>query len=195
MPETIITAIASPIARPTPSTTAAAIPLFAAGTDTLKYVSIGVAPSASDASSYSGGTASSAVSETLIIDGRIIIARTIIAAKRLAPSAILNVSLTHGTSTSIPTRPYTTDGIPASRLTAISTTAFIFLFATFARYTAVRNPIGTPIMMAPAVPYILVRINGRIPYDGVDAVDAHFFPNKNLNNPISLIAGIPAKTR
>jgi len=69
------------------------------------------------------------------------------------------------------------------------------LFATFARYTAVRNPIGTPIMMAPAVPYILVRINGRIPYDGVDAVDAHFFPNRNLNNPISLIAGIPAITR
>lgn len=35
-PDTMITAIASPIARPTPSTTAAAIPLFAAGTDTLK---------------------------------------------------------------------------------------------------------------------------------------------------------------
>ena len=35
-PATIITAIASPIARPTPNTTAAAIPLFAAGTDTLK---------------------------------------------------------------------------------------------------------------------------------------------------------------
>ena len=48
-----MTAMASPMARPTPSTTAAAMPLFAAGTDTLKYVSMGVAPRASDASSYS----------------------------------------------------------------------------------------------------------------------------------------------
>ena len=36
LPETIITAMASPMARPTPSTTAAAMPLLAAGTDTLK---------------------------------------------------------------------------------------------------------------------------------------------------------------
>ena len=36
LPETIITAIASPMARPTPSTTAAAMPLFAAGTETRK---------------------------------------------------------------------------------------------------------------------------------------------------------------
>ena len=36
LPETIMTAIASPIARPTPSTTEAAIPLLAAGTETLK---------------------------------------------------------------------------------------------------------------------------------------------------------------
>ena len=36
LPDTIITAMASPMARPTPSTTAAAMPLFAAGTDTLK---------------------------------------------------------------------------------------------------------------------------------------------------------------
>ena len=35
-PDTIITAMASPIALPTPKTTAAVIPLLAAGTDTLK---------------------------------------------------------------------------------------------------------------------------------------------------------------
>ena len=52
-------AIVSPIALPTPSTTAAAIPLRAAGTDTLKYVSTEVAPRAIEASSYSLGTASS----------------------------------------------------------------------------------------------------------------------------------------
>ena len=104
-PETIITAIASPIARPTPNTTAAAIPLLAAGTDTLKYVSISVAPSASYASSYSFGTASSALSETLIIDGKIMIASTIIAARRLAPSGTLNNLRIPGTRISIPTRP------------------------------------------------------------------------------------------
>ena len=105
LPDTIITAIASPIARPTPRTTAAAMPLFAAGTETRNHVSSGVAPRARDASSYSPGTASSAVTETLIIDGRIIIASTMIAASRLAPSGTLNIFLIPGTSTSMPTRP------------------------------------------------------------------------------------------
>ena len=48
LPDTIITAMASPIARPTPSTTAAAMPLFAAGADTRNQVSTGVAPRARD---------------------------------------------------------------------------------------------------------------------------------------------------
>ena len=81
------------------------MPLFAAGTETLKYVSIGVAPSASDASSYSGGTASSAVTDTLMIDGRIMIASTIMAASRRAPSARPNSLRMPGTRISIPTRP------------------------------------------------------------------------------------------
>lgn len=93
------------MALPTPSTTAAAIPLFAAGTDTLKYVSVGVAPKASDASSYSLGTACKAVTDTFIIDGRIITASTIIAASRLAPSGRENIFCIAGTKTSIPTRP------------------------------------------------------------------------------------------
>ena len=86
LPATIITAIASPMARPTPSTTAAAMPLRAAGTDTLKKVSTGDAPRARDASSYSFGTASSAVTDTLMMLGRIIMASTMMAASRLAPS-------------------------------------------------------------------------------------------------------------
>ena len=105
MPETIITAMASPMARPTPSTTAAAMPLFAAGTDTRNQVSVGVAPRASEASSYSRGTDSRAVTETLMIDGRIMTARTRMAASRLAPSATWNTLRMPGTSTSIPTRP------------------------------------------------------------------------------------------
>ena len=35
--------------------------------------------------------------------------------------------------------------------------------ANFDRYTAVKKPTGTPIIIAPRVPYILVIINGRIP--------------------------------
>ena len=47
MPTTIMTAIVSPSARPTPSTTAANTPDFAAGTTTVKTLLSCVAPSAS----------------------------------------------------------------------------------------------------------------------------------------------------
>ena len=88
LPLTIITAIASPMARPTPSTTAAAMPLRAAGTDTRNHVSTAVAPSASDASSYSGGTASSAVTETLMIVLAIMILPSIIKVSVTALEAV-----------------------------------------------------------------------------------------------------------
>ena len=42
--------------------------------------------------------------------------------------------------------------MPASRLTADSTTVFNLGGAIFARKTAVRKPIGTPIRIAPPVP-------------------------------------------
>ena len=100
-----MTAMASPMARPTPSTTAAAIPLRVAGTDTRNHVSVAVAPSASDASSYSFGTASSAVMATLVMDGRIMMASTMMAASSPDPSGIWKIRRIPGTSTSIPTRP------------------------------------------------------------------------------------------
>jgi hypothetical protein len=56
-------------------------------------------------------------------------------------------------------------------------------------------PVGTPIKIAPAVPYSDVRINGNIPYDGSAAVDFHSLPVINSTNPISFIAGIPEITR
>ena len=87
-----------------------------------------------------------------MIDGSIITASTIIAASRLAPSGTLNSFLIPGTSTSIPTRPYTTEGMPASRLTADSTVLFSRGGAALARYTAAKKPTGTPRSMAPAVP-------------------------------------------
>ena len=104
-PDTIITAIASPIARPTPKTIAAAMPLFAAGTETRNHVSVFVAPRASDACSYSSGTASNAVMETFTMEGRIITESTMMAASRLAPSGTPNTLLMAGTRTSMPTRP------------------------------------------------------------------------------------------
>ena len=54
-----------------------------------------------------------------------------------------------------------------------------------------KKPIGAPITIAPAVPYMLVSINGRIPKDGGFPVESHYlFKIKSLN-PISRIAGIP----
>ena len=88
-----------------PSTTDAAMPLFAAGNETLNTVSFHVAPSARLASSYSRGTALSAVSDTLMIEGRTMTVRTMIEEKRPTPSATLNTSRTKGTSTIMPTRP------------------------------------------------------------------------------------------
>ena len=98
---------------------------------------------------------------------------------------------TAGTSTSMPTRPYTTEGMPASRLTAVSMADRILFPATLDRYTAVKKPTGTPMTMAPAVPYTLVRIKGNIPNFGSAAVEAHSLPNRNFTSPISLMAGIP----
>lgn len=64
------------------------------------------------------GTAFRAVSDTEMMEGRIITASTKMAASRLSPAGILKNSRMAGSSTIIPTRPYTTEGIPASRSTA-----------------------------------------------------------------------------
>ena len=155
--------MASPMARPTPSTTEAATPLRAAGRITLKLVSSSVAPSAREPSVYSLGTALRAVSDTLIMEGRIITASTRMAASRLSPAFRSKRSLMAGTSTIMPTRPYTTEGMPASRSTAGRTAAASLGGATRARNTAVRMPTGTPSTIAPQVPHTEVRIKGRMP--------------------------------
>ena len=83
LPQTMITAIVSPTARPIPSTTEAAIPGFAAGTTTLKMVSILEAPRASAPSLYSLGTARRDVSEMLAMVGRTMADNMAIMARRL----------------------------------------------------------------------------------------------------------------
>jgi len=85
LPDTRLIAIASPIARPQPKTTAVMMPECAAGTITLKIVWICVAPSASDALFKCFGTALSDASLILMTVGRIMIARTRTADIRFAP--------------------------------------------------------------------------------------------------------------
>ena len=55
--------------------------------------------------------------------------------------------------------------------------------------TAVRIPIGTPMIIAPAVTYRLPMIIGKIPY--MSFFGFHNSPVRNSPNPILLIAGIP----
>ena len=105
-------------------------------------------------------------------------ASTTMAASRLAPEGRLNSSRMAGTSTIMPTRPYTTEGMPASRETAERMTAATLLLATLARNMAVRTPMGTPMRMAPAVPAREVRIKGRMPNCGSFAVEAHTCPKR-----------------
>ena len=57
------------------------------------------------------------------------------------------------------------------------------------------RPTGTPRAIASAVPYTLVRMKGRMPYCGCDAVDAHVLPKRNFKSPISRMAGIPETIR
>ena len=85
--------------------------------------------------------------------------------------------------------------MPASRLTADCSTVRTPFGATLERYTAVKKPTGTPRAIAPAVPYTLVRMKGRMPYCGCDAVDAHVLPKRNFKSPISRMAGIPEMIR
>ena len=111
-----MTAIVSPTARPTPKIIPAIIPDLAAGSSAKNTLRSLHAPSASEPSKYSDGTARSDVSLTETIVGRIIIARTIEAARMLVPLPPNTVRIT-GTIAVSPKKPYTTDGMPASRFT------------------------------------------------------------------------------
>ena len=84
-PATMLIAIASPSARPIPSTIPVMIPDFAAGTVTLNIVCIFVAPRARDAALICCGTACIDDTLMLITVGRIMIASTMIAASRFDP--------------------------------------------------------------------------------------------------------------
>ena len=113
--------------------------------------------------------------------------------RRLAPEDRPKACCTAGTSTTIPTRPYTTEGMPASRDTAERITAATLLLATLARNMAVSTPTGTPMRMAPPVPATEVRMKGRMPNWSCRA--AQVSPRRKSATPISSMAGRPETTR
>ena len=87
-----------------------------------------------------------------MMEGSTIMDSTRMAASRQAPDPREKVVRISGTSTIMPTRPYTTDGIPASSCTAVRITAATGAGASLERKMAVIRPMGTPMTMAPAVP-------------------------------------------
>jgi len=56
-----------------------------------------------------------------------------------------------GTTTTMPKKPYTMDGMPARRFIGGMSHLKSFLGQNFAINIAVKSPIGTPIIIAPAV--------------------------------------------
>ena len=152
LPATIMTAMASPMARPMPSTTAAAMPLEAAGTDTRNTVSMWVAPSARDASSYSRGTALRAVSDTLMMEGRIINGQHDDGRKQ-ARSVGQIKQLAHGGNQDDHAHQAVHHGGDAGQqLHRRTHHPGRQAGATLDRKIAVISPTGTPSRMAPAVP-------------------------------------------
>lgn len=201
LPATKLIAIASPIARPTPKTIAVIMPDFAAGSIVLNIVCILDAPSARDADFIWEGTALIADSLILITVGNIIIANTTTADSRLDPpvnwwvfdpenivSSNLYIS---GVSMYIPSKPYTTEGIPAKSSTAGFTIAASLLGATSAKKIAVKIPIGTPTTIANTVPTMEVRITYNIPNEGSAAEGFQTVPKSISVIPTSKSAGVP----
>ncbi len=84
-PDTSVIAMASPMALPTPSTTAVAMPGAAAGSTARNQVCTLDAPSANDASLTEGFTARMDASLILITVGSIITASTMAAEIKFAP--------------------------------------------------------------------------------------------------------------
>ena len=110
----ISTAIVSPTARPTPSSTAASRPLRAAGSSTRYTSCQRVAPSAIPASRYESGTALSASSPIETITGTLMRARMMPPFSTLTPTGAPVVETISRLITVRPTKPQTTLGIADS---------------------------------------------------------------------------------
>src|ERR1700723_3317329 len=129
LPITIVTAIVSPSARPSPKITDPIMPIRALRSTPIRSISQRVAPSASTASRWFTGTARITSLLIELITGKIMIARITLAVniptpkfgatkRPVQPRYFSNTGPTWsriiGTSTKIPHSPYTTLGIAAS---------------------------------------------------------------------------------
>ncbi len=134
-PITCVTAIASPIARPSPRMSAAAMPPRAYGKVTPRTISQRVVPSASAPSLSSRGTPRKSSRLMLETIGRIMIASTTIAVKMLeplddgSPKSGMNprVSWSAGSTWSRSTGPRTR--MPQSPMTTLGTAASVSTIA------------------------------------------------------------------
>ena len=120
-------------------------------------------------------------------------ASTMMAASSVAPEGRSKITRMAGTSKIMPTRPYTTEGMPASSSTAVWITTATLGGATLERKMAVMRPTGTPTMMAPAVPAREVRMMAKMPKSLVEAYQR--LPKRKLMGPISKMAGRPEMMR
>ena len=91
----------------------------------------------------------------------------------------------------MPKKPYTMDGMPARRFIGGMSHLKSFLGQNFAINMAVKSPIGTPIMIAPAVQYREPTIIGKIPYEAGTFLGLQSVPKRKFPTPISAIAGQP----
>ena len=178
LPMTIVTAIVSPSARPSPRMTAPMIPERAYGRTAFVIISQRVAPSASIASRCESGTAVMTSREIATMVGRIIRVRITPAVNRPTPNGgpakigiQPRVSTTHastvldrnGPRTNTPHSPNTTDGIAASSSMVNVSGMATRRGASSARKIAVSRPIGVARTIAMKDEAIVPMMNGSAP--------------------------------
>src|SRR5659263_736276 len=179
-PTTISTAMVSPNALEKPRTIAANIPGLAFLRTTCFIVCHFVAPRDRETSLMSWETLLKTSPVTEIIIGKTIMERTIPPARIpyppmvSTPRAGARVFLIKGTTASTPHKPYTTEGIPASRSISGFTAFLRRLPAYSERYIELSRLMGTAIIVASPVTHNVPMINGKnpnFPSDGPQSLE------------------------
>src|SRR5580658_9803247 len=166
LPDAMTTIIVSPMARPNPSTVAAAIPGAAAGKTTRRTVCDGVDPIASAASRYERGTARSASSDTEKTIGTMANDKPKPATSALSRCSVPNTCWTHVASTMSAKKPTTTEGTPARSSMAGLTISRRRPFAYSDTKTAAATLMGPANTMATSVTFTEPTMSGITLYFG-----------------------------
>lgn len=114
LPDTSITAIVSPMARPIPSTTPAKMVFLAAAAPRKTAYASVLRPAPAPLRGIHAGTALIASIVMVMTVGKIIMERMMMAASIESPLPPMEERI-NGTSNTSPKNPYTTDGMPAKR--------------------------------------------------------------------------------